>query len=132
EPARPAGHGSPLHCYAPGLSVSCLGGLTLPATWTGRPRGGALPRYDPEGSLAEWVIRRKAHASASWSPTGETGPMGPAAPRPAPAHGRTVSGHLRCNADHGPAADPQLLDHRPHRPREVDARRPHPRAHPHG
>ena len=28
---------------------------------------------------------------------------------------------------HGP--DPQLLDHRPHRPRQVDAGRPHPRAH---
>ena len=33
---------------------------------------------------------------------------------------------------HGPAAHPQLLDHRPHRPRQVDARRPHPRADPHG
>ena len=29
---------------------------------------------------------------------------------------------------HGPAAHPQLLDHRAHRPRQVDARRPHPRA----
>ena len=31
------------------------------------------------------------------------------------------------SAAHG--AHPQLLDHRPHRPRKVDARRPHPRAH---
>ena len=29
------------------------------------------------------------------------------------------------------AAHPQLLDHRPHRPRQVDAGRPHPRAHAH-
>ena len=97
-----------------------------------------MPRLDPEGSLAEWVIRRRAHASASWASTGETGPMGPAAPREAPpprgrapAHRRPAGWHLRCNADHGPAAHPQLLDHRPHRPREVDARRPHPRADPH-
>ena len=34
---------------------------------------------------------------------------------------------------HGrPGTHPQLLDHRPHRPREVDAGRPHPRDHPHG
>ena len=31
----------------------------------------------------------------------------------------------------GPAAHPQLLDHRPHRPREVDAGRPHPGGHRH-
>ena len=30
---------------------------------------------------------------------------------------------------HGPAAHPQLLDHRAHRPRQVDARRPHSPAH---
>ena len=30
-----------------------------------------------------------------------------------------------------PGAHPQLLDHRPHRPRQVDAGRPHPGAHPH-
>ncbi len=30
---------------------------------------------------------------------------------------------------HGPEQDPQLLDHRPHRPRQVDAGRPHPRDH---
>ena len=30
------------------------------------------------------------------------------------------------------AAHPQLLDHRPHRPRQVDAGRPHPRDDPHG
>ena len=29
----------------------------------------------------------------------------------------------------GPEPHPQLLDHRAHRPRQVDARRPHPRAH---
>ena len=32
----------------------------------------------------------------------------------------------------GPGPHPQLLDHRPHRPREVDAGRPHPRDDPHG
>ncbi len=40
-------------------------------------------------------------------------------------------GHLPCSG-HGPSQDPQLLDHRAHRPRQVDARRSHPRAHPHG
>ena len=36
---------------------------------------------------------------------------------------------LPFRAAHGrPGAHPQLLDHRPHRPRQVDARRPHPRA----
>ncbi len=33
---------------------------------------------------------------------------------------------------HGPGQDPQLLDHRPHRPWEVDAGRSHPPAHRHG
>ena len=33
---------------------------------------------------------------------------------------------------HGPSAHPQLLDHRAHRPRQVDARRPHPPADRHG
>ena len=33
---------------------------------------------------------------------------------------------------HGPSTHPQLLDHRPHRPWEVDAGRPHPAAHRHG
>ena len=33
---------------------------------------------------------------------------------------------------HGPGPHPQLLDHRPHRPREVDPGRPHPRGHGHG
>ena len=33
---------------------------------------------------------------------------------------------------HGPTAHPQLLDHRAHRPRQVDARRSHPPAHRHG
>ena len=32
----------------------------------------------------------------------------------------------------GPGPHPQLLDHRPHRPRQVDAGRSHPRAHPDG
>ncbi len=40
---------------------------------------------------------------------------------------------LGCTAAHGrPGPHPQLLDHRPHRPWEVDAGRPHPRAHAHG
>ena len=33
---------------------------------------------------------------------------------------------------HGPSTHPQLLDHRAHRPWQVDARRPHPAAHRHG
>ena len=40
---------------------------------------------------------------------------------------RNLRGYHR-QPDHGPAAHPQLLDHRAHRPRQVDARRPHPRA----
>ena len=34
----------------------------------------------------------------------------------------------RADLPHGPEPDPQLLDHRAHRPRQVDARRSHPRA----
>ncbi len=40
--------------------------------------------------------------------------------------------HLPCSDAHGPGKHPQLLDHRAHRPRQVDARRSHPRAHPYG
>ena len=46
-----------------------------------------------------------------------------------PARRRLVTCTCR---DHGrPGPHPQLLDHRPHRPREVDAGRPHPRDDPH-
>ncbi len=40
--------------------MSCLGGVTLPAAWTGRRRwAGALPRLELlAGSQAEWAIRR--------------------------------------------------------------------------
>ena len=37
----------------------------------------------------------------------------------------------RPTAHGGPGPHPQLLDHRPHRPRQVDAGRPHPRDDPH-
>ena len=138
--ARPAGRSwITAYCYAPGLSVSCLGGLTLPTTWTGRPPRGARCRgWTPRGPWPGWRsagphtlalperrerlrhCRRSGHLRA-----------GRAGPQRACAHG-PAGGHLRCSADHGPAAHPQLLDHRAHRPRQVDARRPHPRADPHG
>ena len=52
-----------------------------------------------------------------------------------PARGRLAAprrGAPNLWRPHGrPGAHPQLLDHRPHRPRQVDAGRPHPRAHAH-
>ena len=47
--------------------MSCLGGVTLPATWTGRRRwtAGALPRLELlAGSQAEWAIRRGRRLTA--------------------------------------------------------------------
>ncbi len=54
--------------------------------------------------------------------SGSRAPAGPV-PRHSPS---TLYPH------HGPGPHPQLLDHRAHRPRQVDAGRPHPRADPHG
>ena len=52
---------------------------------------------------------------------------GAQAPRALP--GNAATPRLRSTPiSHGPEPDPQLLDHRPHRPREVDARRPDPPA----
>ena len=81
-----------------------------------------MPRLDPEGSYGRVGDPPSSHAIASRRPRGGTWPVCTRAPR---------GGHLRCSADHGSAAHPQLLDHRPHRPRQVDAGRSHPRAHPH-
>ena len=77
------------------------------ASSTGRRRGG-------DGASAPTTSATACRGwSAGWC----------RAPLPAPSlesrHGR-------------PGAHPQLLDHRPHRPRQVDAGRPHPRADPHG
>jgi predicted DNA-binding protein len=41
----------------------------------------------------------------------------------------TLEGRRRARARSRPAHDPQLLDHRAHRPRKVDAGRSHPRVH---
>ncbi len=43
-----------------------------------------------------------------------------------------VESPLPAELNHAPEPHPQLLDHRPHRPWEVDAGRPHSRAHRHG
>ena len=70
-------------------------------TWTGR-RSEDRRVAAAECILVELAIRRTIKASA-W-------------------------GAIYAVAPHGPGPHPQLLDHRPHRPRQVDARRSHPRA----
>ena len=45
-----------------------------------------------------------------------------------PRPGKSASRLRSTPISHGPEPDPQLLDHRPHRPREVDARGPGPPA----
>ena len=75
-------------------------------------RGALLAAASPRGAR-----RLRAHArGAACAATRLTGE-----PRRTlrPPHGR-------------PGAHPQLLDHRPHRPRQVDAGRPHPRDDAHG
>src|SRR3954468_10472362 len=73
----------------------------------GKPRGqaekteGARPRCD-------WRPVASIHRGKTLSPkSGKTAPRVPSPREP-----------------HGPEQDPQLLDHRPHRPWEVDARGP--------
>ena len=86
-----------------------------PDTWTGRHARAwrvAAAELKVHVGLA---IRRTVNASGSAA----SGRVGGAR-------------HLRCSGPHGPGAHPQLLDHRPHRPRQVDARRSHPRADAHG
>ena len=103
-----------------------------------------LARRRPAGRRGH--LRRRGHAAAgaggradlaAWCGAGmlRVSPGDPGRPR------RQAGGLLRAGRGagggrrliptlglaHGP--DPQLLDHRPHRPRQVDARRPHPRAH---
>ena len=57
-PTRLTGQGPPLYYYVPGLSV-LPGGLTLPATGTGRQAGAwRVATVDPSGPAAEWAIRR--------------------------------------------------------------------------
>ena len=98
---------------------------TAPGTALDQALGRSLARADRLGRrrdrarLGRLRRRRPRHAR----------PRGAADPRsvrpPAPPH---LAKLHHCGR---PGAHPQLLDHRPHRPRQVDAGRSHPRAHPH-
>jgi hypothetical protein len=58
NPPGSSGPRSPLYYYVPGLSV-LPGGLTLPATGTGRQaRAWRVATVGPSGPAAEWAIRR--------------------------------------------------------------------------
>ena len=58
RPPGSPGQGPPLNYYVPGLSV-LPGGLTLPATGTGRQADAwRVATVDPSGPAAEWAIRR--------------------------------------------------------------------------
>ena len=74
------------------------------------------------GRLRGGRVRRPGRGGAADRGAGAAAVRAVAAVRPATAAPILERAH---------GGNPQLLDHRPHRPRQVDARRPHPRADPH-
>ena len=120
-----------------------LGGLTLSTPGQAvNPRADALPRLN--ASLSSW---RSAGATTlagqAWRPRGARTHAAHRRDRPPRPWRWTRAGlspqsrsprprHLRCSCTHGPGPHPQLLDHRAHRPRQVDAGGSHPRADAHG
>ena len=111
----------------------------------------AAARCSASSPTAVWDVPRPAPSAARWSPSwsrsrgdgaGQRGlrrggarapdPGGAADHRAASAAGWDAAPRNLSSAHGGPGPHPELLDHRPHRPREVDAGRSHPRDHPHG
>ena len=106
---------------------------TAPGTGSTRRSGRSLLGADRRRWASAIAAGLAVYAAAVWALRRARG----AADRqlsPAPAPRRTP--RPRAASIIGPwprpPQHPQLLDHRPHRPREVDAGRPHPRAHRRG
>ena len=97
-----------------------------PSRSAGRDRRRAAGARRPRAVLGQGGRPRRRRAGQRRAAAGDAGPRLSAA-RAGP-HGPILG-----RRTHGrPGTHPQLLDHRPHRPRQVDAGRPHPRDHPHG
>ena len=97
--------------------------------------GRSLLAPDASRSAAAWRPAAFVYARAVLWLRSRRGPPGRGhrgRPRAARCAGRSGCAPTPGGAAHGgPAAHPQLLDHRPHRPRQVDAGRPHPGDDPH-
>ena len=107
-------------CSASPLASAVLGVVAYGVWWgLDDALGAVVPRRSSSRSAAALVVGRRRRTSL-----------------PAVCCGFASSTrYYRCepasagpDRRHGPRHDPQLLDHRAHRPRQVDARRPHPRA----
>ena len=126
-----------------GRAAPARGAATTSSKATGAKRGAAAPKPAPRPAAAETsrsgTSRGKA-ASTATTPRARGAAAANTEPRPARAGttkaGRsripTVAAILEGRDERSRSQHPQLLDHRPHRSREVHAGRPHPRDHRRG
>ena len=125
-PARSASSGG---CTAPGWSDGALRSLVA------EPASSALLAWSSwqvlDDALGQSVIgAARQHRPPRWPP-----PRSPTSRRRRPSTSRAGARWRGWTAatmrGRGPGPHPQLLHHRPHRPWQVDAGGPHPRAHRH-
>ena len=116
-------------------------GVPAASAWVGRawaPLCGTARDRDHAGR-APAASGRARHTAKAWETVTVAGPPVQPARAPAPTHTDPTLRGSSHRVAHGPycagaprnaaGPDPQLLHHRAHRPRQVDARRPHAAAH---
>ena len=105
-------------------AAAVLGATAALVVWV-VPRRLARPRPRRAGRVA----RRRADGGRARLPRLGQGAGGRGSERAATVASPARQGSRVAPKSYGAGADPQFRDHRAHRPRQVDARRPHPRAH---
>ena len=111
------------------VAVYIREGIDLVLRQYGHLLPGQLPLaadVDADARRADKPAARGRRRTRSSGEPAERQPSGPARSAAAPA---SATPSTDCPDADPAVSHPQLLDHRPHRPRQIDAGRPHPRGH---
>ena len=113
------------------VAAAVLGGVAYGTWYAARRHAGRIARRPGRlGRRRDRARQRRVRGDRARPADPGGAPDRPAVHAP-PA--QTLKPPKLYRGRHGrPGTHPELLHHRPHRPREVDAGRPHPRAHAHG